>query len=81
MQLSRGLDLHNSLQNSDSKLTAKIRCETQYPLRTKGAKKKCVRQELFSIIFNLLKCGCVFLNKCHFKKGRGINFLTTRIAT
>ena len=58
MQLSRGLDLHNSLQNSDSKLTAKRRCETQYnfnSLRTKGAKKKCVRQELFSVIFNLLK--------------------------
>ena len=27
MQLSRGVDLHNSLQNSDSKLTAKRRCE------------------------------------------------------
>ena len=59
MQLSRGLDLHiKSLENSDSKLTANRRCETQYNFhssRTKGAKKKCVTQELFSIIFDLSK--------------------------
>ena len=65
MQLSRGLDLHiNTSQNSESKRTANRRCETKYNFhssRTKGAKKKCLRQELLPLIFDLSKWGCVFL--------------------
>jgi len=77
MQLSRGLDPHNSLQNSDSKLNANRICETPIYLllfksQIKGAKKKWVRKEPFFIIFNLSEWGCVFLNEIHVKKERRV---------
>ena len=38
MQLSRGLDPHNSSQNSDSKLNANRICETQYNFHSSRTK-------------------------------------------
>ena len=77
MQLSRGLDPHNSSQNSDSKLNANRICETQYNFHSSRTKLKVLRKnetgkDFFFIVFNLSKRGCAFPNEIHVKKERRV---------
>ena len=54
MQLSRGLDPHNSSQNSDFKLNANRICDTQYNFHSSRTKLKFIKVRL--CIFKWILC-------------------------